>query len=57
MGFSDPILSYFSALELNLLDGDRMLNEGYKKVIYPPPNRFIAPNLTMSLFLGETRSI
>ena len=33
VGFSDPILSYFSALRSNF-DGDRMFREGYKKVIY-----------------------
>jgi len=31
VGFSDPILSYFSALKLNLFDGGRMLKEGYEK--------------------------
>ena len=31
IGFSDPILSYFSALQFNL-DGERMLQEGYEKV-------------------------
>ena len=31
IGFSDPILSYFSALRLNF-DGVRMLNERYGKV-------------------------
>ncbi|KAI0292784.1 cytochrome P450 [Russula brevipes] len=30
VGFSDPILSYFSALQFNL-DGFRMLKEGYEK--------------------------
>ena len=34
VGFSDPILSYFSALQFNF-DGDRMLNGGYQKVISP----------------------
>ncbi len=33
VGFSDPILSYFSALQFSV-DGVRMLREGYKKVIY-----------------------
>jgi hypothetical protein len=33
VGFPDPILSYFSALQFNF-DGVRMLREGYKKVIY-----------------------
>ena len=32
VGFSDPILSYFSALQLNF-DGTRMLTVGYEKVI------------------------
>ena len=32
VGFSDPILSYFSALRFSV-DGVRMLREGYKKVI------------------------
>ncbi len=32
VGFSDPILSYFSAFQWNF-DGDRMLKEGYEKVI------------------------
>jgi hypothetical protein len=31
VGFSDPILSYFSALQFNF-DGVRMLREGYEKV-------------------------
>ena len=31
VGFSDPILSYFSALRFNI-GGVRMLREGYKKV-------------------------
>jgi hypothetical protein len=33
VGFPDPILSYFSALQYSF-DGIRMLREGYKKVIY-----------------------
>jgi hypothetical protein len=33
MGFSDPILSYFSALQFSF-DGVRMLEEGYEKVIF-----------------------
>jgi hypothetical protein len=32
VGFSGPILSYFSALQFNF-DGVRMLKEGYQKVI------------------------
>jgi hypothetical protein len=32
VGFSDPILSYFSALQFSF-DGVRMLREGYEKVI------------------------
>jgi uncharacterized protein YbaA (DUF1428 family) len=32
VGFSDPILSYFSALQFNF-DGVRMLKEGYENVI------------------------
>jgi len=31
VGFSDPILSYFSALRFNF-DGVRMLKEGYQKL-------------------------
>jgi len=59
VGFSDPILSYFSALKLNLFDGGRLLKEGYEKVIYPPPNRIHVhrAKLTMFLFLDETRFI
>ena len=34
VGFSDPILSYFSALKFNLFRV-RMLREGYQKVIRP----------------------
>jgi hypothetical protein len=33
VGFTDPVLSYFSALQFTF-DGVRMLREGYKKVIY-----------------------
>jgi hypothetical protein len=33
VGFSDPILSYFSALKLNL-GGGGILKEGYEKVIH-----------------------
>jgi hypothetical protein len=33
VGFSNPILSYFSALKFNF-DGVRMLREGYQKVIH-----------------------
>ena len=33
VGFSDPVLSYLSALRYSL-DGIRMLREGYKKVMY-----------------------
>jgi hypothetical protein len=33
VGFRDPILSYFSALQY-WFDGIRMLREGYKKVTY-----------------------
>ena len=33
VGFSDPILLYFSALRF-WFDGDRMLREGCEKVIY-----------------------
>ena len=32
VGFSDPILSYFSAVHF-IFDGVRMLKEGYQKVI------------------------
>jgi hypothetical protein len=32
VGFSDPILSYFSALRF-FFDGDRMFKKGYEKVI------------------------
>ncbi len=32
VGFSDPILSYFSALRF-IFDGDRMLKEGCEKVM------------------------
>jgi hypothetical protein len=32
VGFSDPILSYLSALQFNF-DGARMLKDGYRKVI------------------------
>jgi hypothetical protein len=32
VGFRDPILSYFSALQFSF-DDARMLREGYKKVI------------------------
>jgi hypothetical protein len=32
VGFSDPIFSYFSALQFNF-DGIRMLKEGYEKVV------------------------
>jgi hypothetical protein len=34
VGFSDPILSYLSALQFNF-DGVRMLKEGYQKVFFP----------------------
>ncbi|KAH9954865.1 cytochrome P450 [Russula dissimulans] len=37
VGFSDPILSYFSALKFNF-DGIRMLKEGYEKVVPLPLN-------------------
>jgi len=33
VGFHDPVLSYFSALQFTF-DGTRMLREGYNKVIY-----------------------
>jgi hypothetical protein len=32
VGFSNPILSYFSALQFNF-NGERMLKEGYEKVL------------------------
>ncbi len=34
VGFSDPILSYLSAIRF-LFDCDRMLKDGYRKVILP----------------------
>jgi hypothetical protein len=37
VGFSDPILSYFSALKLNF-GGGHILKEGYEKVIHLPLN-------------------
>jgi hypothetical protein len=50
VGFSDPILSYFSALKLNF-DADRMAKEGYEKVIYIFLNRLLVrAELTMSIF-------
>jgi hypothetical protein len=36
VGFSDPILSYLSAVQFNF-DGVRMLKDGYEKVIRPFP--------------------
>jgi hypothetical protein len=55
VGYSDPILSYFSALQFTL-DGVRMLKEGYQKVIYPP---LYAPFLKLMVLLlsDKTRSI
>jgi hypothetical protein len=35
VGVSDPILSYFSALQF-IFDGVRMLKDRYQKVISPP---------------------
>jgi hypothetical protein len=33
VGFSDPILSYLSAVQFSF-DGDRMLRDGYQRVIF-----------------------
>ena len=43
IGFSDPILSYFSALKLNF-DANRILKEGYENVIYIPTVPFFVRN-------------
>jgi hypothetical protein len=57
VGFSDPILSYFSAIRF-IFDGVSMLKEGYQKVIFPfstnPP--FVLSSITL-LPLDKTRSI
>ncbi|KAI0292779.1 cytochrome P450 [Russula brevipes] len=48
VGFSDPILSYFSALQFNL-DGFRMLKEGYEKT---RPGLFKIANLRRWMVLA-----
>lgn len=56
VGFSDPILSYFSALQFNF-DGARMLKDGYRKVMafhYMRP--FLCRTMT-PLHLDKARSI
>jgi len=56
VGFSDPILSYFSALKLNF-DGVRMLQEGYEKVILNHPHQSSHKTDGVHIFLDKTRSI
>ena len=55
VGFSDPILSYFSALRFSL-DGIRMLKEGYKKV-FTPFFQLCAPKSITFRIIDTTRSI
>ena len=55
VGFSDPILSYFSALHFNV-DGNRMLREGYKKVSFSYVNPPRTKVMSFSL-IDKTRSI
>ena len=50
VGFSDPILSYFSALQFSFDDG-RMLKEGYKKVIYPSFSYMHSSSNQLMIFL------
>jgi hypothetical protein len=45
VGFSGPILSYFSALQFSF-DSVRMLKEGYGKVNCLPPKHVVAVPLT-----------
>ena len=59
IGFSDPILSYFSALRYNF-DGIRMVREGYEKVICVPleyVDVLLRVKLTTTLLLDKTRFI
>ena len=58
VGFSDPILSYFSALQFNF-DGVRMLREGYEKVIPISLNTYTITHigLTAVLLSDKTRFI
>jgi hypothetical protein len=56
VGFSDPILSYFTAIQFNF-HGVRMLNEGYEKVIYPFAMRFPRIKPMTILPLDNTGSI
>ena|SRR6266851_6222771 len=37
MGFSDPLLSYLSALYVHVFDGTQLLKEGYEKVTPAQP--------------------
>ena len=37
IGYSDPILSYISALRYNFFDGHCMIEEGYRKVASSEP--------------------
>ena len=55
VGFSDPILSYFSAVHF-IFDGVRMLKEGYQKVIRLS-HAHPSIELMMFLLLDKTRSI
>ena len=55
-GFSDPILSYFSAAQFTF-DGIRMLKEGYEKVICLSLMGPFSIELTMLLRLDKTGSI
>jgi len=47
VGFTDPILSYFSALQFSF-DGVRMLREGYKKVIHVYFSYMLHPSLNQT---------
>ena len=55
-GFSDPILSYFSAAQFTF-DGIRMLKEGYEKVICLSLIDSFSTKLTMLLHLDKTGSV
>ena len=57
VGFSDPILSYFSAIRF-IFDGVSMLKEGYQKVICPFSTiRSFVLTLVTLLPIDKTRPI
>ena len=56
MGFSEPILSYFSAARF-VFDGARILKEGYEKVLWLFQYAFSRIELMILLLSDKTGSI